>query len=103
VLERTGESGLLRALGLSRTGLRTMIGVESGLYGVIGAVLGLTLGVPYAWLSIVVLNLGAPLELPVGRLTVLFVTLAGITALAGLLPARRAARVSPVAALGTAE
>jgi putative ABC transport system permease protein len=103
VLERTQESGLLRALGLSRPGLRTMIGVESGLYGVIGSVLGLVLGVPYAWLSIMVLDLGAPLELPAGQLLVLVVALAAITALAGLLPARRAARVSPVVALGTAE
>ena len=37
VVERVRESGLLRAIGLSRTGLRTMLTVESGLYGVIGA------------------------------------------------------------------
>ncbi|MFK4103880.1 FtsX-like permease family protein [Streptomyces sp. NPDC019531] len=103
VLERTRESGLLRALGLSRSRLRFMIGIEAGLYGVLGGVLGLALGVPYAWLTVRVLNLGAPLLLPVGQLLAVFAGLVGITALAGLLPARRAARVSPVAALGTAE
>ncbi|MET7574309.1 FtsX-like permease family protein [Streptomyces sp. NPDC005492] len=102
VLERTRESGLLRALGLGRSGLRFMIGIEAGLYGVLGGVLGLALGVPYAWLTVRVLNLGAPLLLPVGQLLAVFAGLVGITALAGLLPARRAARVSPVAALGTA-
>ncbi|MFI6279229.1 FtsX-like permease family protein [Streptomyces sp. NPDC050988] len=103
VLERTRESGLLRALGLGRSGLRFMIGIEAGLYGVLGGVLGLALGVPYAWLAVRVLNIGAPLLLPVGQLLAVFAGLVGITALAGLLPARRAARVSPVAALGTTD
>ncbi|WP_329316952.1 ABC transporter permease [Streptomyces sp. NBC_01262] len=103
VLERTGESGLLRALGLGRSGLRLMIGMEAGLYGVIGGVLGLALGVPYAWLTIRVLNIDAPLLLPYGQLLVVFLGLVGVTALAGLLPARRAAQVSPVVAMGTTE
>ncbi|MFD4559866.1 FtsX-like permease family protein [Streptomyces sp. NPDC058469] len=103
VLERTRESGLLRALGLGRSGLRFMITAESGLYGVLGGLLGLALGVPYAWLAVRVLNIGAPLVLPYGQLLAVFLGLVVITALAGLLPARRAAQVSPVVALGTAE
>jgi putative ABC transport system permease protein len=103
VLERSRESGLLRALGLGRAGLRFMIGTEAGLYGVLGGVLGLALGVPYAWLTVRVLNIGAPLLLPVGQLLVVFLGLVAITALAGLLPARRAARVSPVVALGASD
>ncbi|MFI5998495.1 FtsX-like permease family protein [Streptomyces sp. NPDC051362] len=103
VMERTRESGLLRALGLGRSGLRFMIGMEAGLYGVIGGVIGLALGVPYAWLMIMVLNVGAPLPLPYGQLLVVFLCLACITGLAGLLPARRAAMVSPVGAMGTTE
>jgi putative ABC transport system permease protein len=103
VVERTREFGLLRALGLPRGGLRRLIGLEAALYGLIGAALGVLLGVPYAWLVVRVLNLGAPLRLPAGQLLLLFFALVTITAVAGLLPARRAVRVSPVAALGTVE
>lgn len=101
VVERIRESGLLRAVGLSRGGLRAMLTAESSLYGVIGATLGLALGIPYAWLSIKALGVNAPLALPVWQLAAVFVTLVGFTALAGVLPARRASRVSPVAALAT--
>ncbi|MDI1462617.1 ABC transporter permease [Catellatospora sp. KI3] len=100
VVERIRESGLLRAVGLSRAGLRTMLTTESGLYGVLGAVLGLLLGVPYAWLAVRALGLDAPLVLPVPALAGLFAALVALTALAGVLPARRASRVSPVTALG---
>jgi putative ABC transport system permease protein len=101
VVERVGESGLLRAVGLSRGGLRAMLTTESSLYGVIGATIGLLLGVPYAWLAVRALGLNAPLTLPVRQLALVFAALVLFTALAGVLPARRAARVSPVAALGT--
>ncbi|MEV6633084.1 FtsX-like permease family protein [Actinoplanes sp. NPDC051470] len=101
VVERVRESGLLRALGLSRGGLRAMLTAESGLYGVLGALLGLLLGVPYAWLAVSALGQNAPLTLPGFRLVAVFVVLVILTALAGVLPARRAARVSPVVALAT--
>ncbi|MEU8422805.1 FtsX-like permease family protein [Micromonospora sp. NPDC048835] len=100
VVERVRESGLLRAIGLSRTGLRTMLTVESGLYGVIGATIGLVLGIPYAWLAVRTLGIEAPLTAPLLPLAGLFVALVLLTALAGVLPARRASRVSPVVALG---
>lgn len=101
VVERVHESGLLRAVGLSRAGLRTMLTTEAGLYGLIGATLGLLLGVPYAWLSVEALGANAPLELPVLPLAGVFLALIALTAVAGMLPARRASRVSPVTALAT--
>ncbi|MFE6696532.1 FtsX-like permease family protein [Streptomyces sp. NPDC057718] len=103
VRERTRESGLLRALGLSRSGLRTSIGLEAGLYGALGSVLGLALGVAYAWLVIQALNLGSPLHLPYAQLGLLCAGLTAVTMLTGLLLSRHAARVSPVTALGTEE
>ena len=101
VVERVREAGLLRAVGLSRSGLRTMLTTEAALYGVIGAVIGLALGVPYAWLFVQSIGVNAPLSLPVGQLAAVFAVLVLFTALAGVLPARRAAKVSPVVALGT--
>jgi putative ABC transport system permease protein len=101
VVERIREAGLLRAVGLARAGLRTMLTTEAGLYGAIGAVLGLALGVPYAWLAVAALGVRAPLTLPVAQLAAVFAVLVALTAIAGLLPARRAARVSPVVALGS--
>jgi putative ABC transport system permease protein len=99
VLERTRESGLLRAIGLTRKELGRLVTVEAGLYGVIGAMLGLAIGVPYAWLAIISLGVEWPLQVPFFSVGVVVLVLAALTAGAGLLPARRAARVSPVAAL----
>jgi putative ABC transport system permease protein len=101
VVERIRESGLLRAVGLSRGGLRAMLTAESGMYGVVGATIGLALGIPYAWLSVGALGVNAPLQLPVFQLAGVFLALVAFTALAGVLPARRASMVSPVAALST--
>ncbi|MFI5891636.1 FtsX-like permease family protein [Actinoplanes sp. NPDC051513] len=100
VVERVRESGLLRAVGLSQGALRTMLTTESALYGVIGAGLGLVLGVPYAWLAVQALGVNAPLTLPIAQLALVFAILVLLTAAAGVLPARRAAKVSPVVALG---
>jgi putative ABC transport system permease protein len=99
VLERTRESGLLRAIGLTRKELGRMVTAEAGLYGVIGALIGLAIGIPYAWLAIVSLGVDWPMQVPVVAVGAVVVILAALTAGAGLLPARRAARVSPVAAL----
>jgi putative ABC transport system permease protein len=99
VLERTRESGLLRAIGLTRGELGRMVTTEAGLYGVVGAVIGLAVGIPYAWLAIISLGIEWPLQVPVVPVGVVVLALAALTAGAGLLPARRAARVSPVAAL----
>ncbi|MER6014248.1 ABC transporter permease [Streptomyces bluensis] len=102
-IERTREFGLLRALGLGGGALRRTITLEAGLYGVLGGVLGLALGVPYAWLLLRIVITSAPLRLPGGQLLVVFTGLAALTALAGLLPARRATRVTPMTALGGTE
>lgn len=99
VLERTRESGLLRAIGLTRGELSRLITAEAGLYGIVGSVIGLAIGIPYAWLAIISLGVEWPLQVPFGPVSVVVVVLAALTAGAGLLPARRAARVSPVAAL----
>ncbi|TDB82738.1 FtsX family ABC transporter permease [Micromonospora sp. KC721] len=101
VVERVRESGLLRAVGLSRAGLTVMLTTEAALYGALGATVGVLLGLPYAAMAIKVFHRTVPVELPFGQLAVAVVVLTALTALAGLLPARRAARVSPIEALAT--
>ena len=102
-IERTREFGLLRALGLGGGALRRTITMEAGLYGVLGGVLGLALGVPYGWLLVRIAVTDAPLRLPGAQLLLVFTGLAALTALAGLLPARRATRITPMTALGGTE
>ncbi|MCC9172954.1 ABC transporter permease [Arthrobacter sp. zg-Y179] len=102
VLERTRESSLLRALGLTRGQLRGMLALEAVLIAGVAALMGSILGSLYGWLgaesalgSFTTVALSLPwLQL----LAVLAVALlAGLAA--SVLPARRAARLSPVAGL----
>ncbi|WIX82601.1 ABC transporter permease [Amycolatopsis carbonis] len=97
VLERVRESALLRAIGLSRRRLRTMITLESAVYGLLGSVLGLVIGLVHAWLAVLALGEDWPLRVPVLPLAAVVVALVVLSAAAGLVPARRAARVSPAA------
>lgn len=102
VIERTRESAVLRALGLTRRQLRVMLAVEGTLIAGIGAVVGIGLGVVFGWAGAASVIGGVyhpALVLPVGELALLLAggVLAGLVASA--LPGRRAARTAPVAAL----
>lgn len=101
IVERTTESGLLRALGLSRAGLRGSIVLESAVFGLVGAAIGLVLGIMYAALLLGTLQLGIGVVVPFGELAAVAAVLVVLTLLAGWLPSRRAARISPVEALAT--
>jgi putative ABC transport system permease protein len=106
VIERTREQALLRALGLTRGQLRRTLAVEALLVAGVAVAVGIPLGLLYGWAGTATL-LGAAIDeevllaVPVGRLALI----AGVALLAGLLasvlPARRAVRVSPAAALAT--
>jgi putative ABC transport system permease protein len=99
VHERTRESALLRALGLTRPQLRRMLSVEALVLGLIGALVGVVLGIVFGWAAMRAMLDGAVMSVPVPRI-VLFVALAGVAGvLAAVLPARRAARASIVGSL----
>lgn len=103
VVERKREFGLLRALGLSGAAVHRMVTVECALYGVLGGVLGLALGLPYSWLVVRVAETSAPFSVPAGQLAAVFTALVLVTAAAGMVPALRASRTSPTVAVGQAE
>ncbi|WP_322937627.1 FtsX-like permease family protein [Nocardioides bizhenqiangii] len=103
VLERGREHALLRALGLTRRQLRTMLGAEAVLLSAVATLLGTGLGVVFAWAGVRALVEpaieGAGVVLPWEQLAVVLLV-SGIAALlAAVLPARRAARVAPAAGL----
>ncbi|GAB3136491.1 FtsX-like permease family protein [Micromonospora sonneratiae] len=102
VLERTRESALLRALGLTRGQLRATLMIESVLIALMGAALGLVLGVGSAWLiSRVAASSAMPMTMtvPFGQLGLALATTVLAAPLATLLPARRAARRSITAGM----
>ncbi len=98
--ERTRELGMLRAIGMSRRQVRTMIRYEAVITALIGAILGMVIGVIFAALIAQPLkDEGFALSYPVGTLIVLlvFAALAGV--LAAIAPARRASRLDVLEAL----
>jgi putative ABC transport system permease protein len=98
VLERTRESALLRAFGLTGRGLRWMISMEAVLLGVMGAVAGVAFGVGFGWATgrAFLRTYGGPVSYPILQMAG-YIALAGVAALlASVIPARRAARLTVI-------
>jgi putative ABC transport system permease protein len=103
VIERTREVGLLRAVGLSRRQLRRMVRLESVIVAVLGAALGVGMGLVFGIaLQRAVADQGVDvLAIPWWQLAG-FVALAAVAGvLAAVLPARRAAGLDVLTAIGT--
>lgn len=104
VAERTREFGTLRSLGATRRQVRRVVLVEAISMSVVSTILGLLLGLAIAKVLLVMVSKLFEVELEglaVGAGSVVLSAGVGIvvTLIAALIPARRAARVSPVDAL----
>ncbi|MFC4947475.1 FtsX-like permease family protein [Pseudonocardia sp. GCM10023141] len=100
ITERTRETGLLRAIGLGRGGVRAMVAWEAALSGAGAAVLGAVLGSAYGVLAVRTLGLGSTtVAVPGWSLAGLVVGVVAVAVLAALIPAVRAGRVAPIRAL----
>jgi putative ABC transport system permease protein len=107
VAQRTRELGLLRCVGADAGQVRRSVVLEALLIGLVAALAGLGFGYGVAVVLRVLIDMGPlPGHLPGGSLVVSARTVAAAlvvgclaTVLSALAPARRAGRVSPVAAL----
>ena len=100
VLERTRELGMLRAIGMTRRQVRRMVRHESVVTALIGATLGIAIGLFLAALATAALSgEGLRFAVPVGSLVAFAVIAAGAGVLAAIGPARRASRLDPLRAL----
>ena len=97
IQERARELGLLRAVGMDRRQVRSMVAWEAVIVAAIGSVVGLGLGAFLGWA--VSRDLDLPATVPAGQLLVVAVAACAVAVLAAALPARRAARVDVVRAV----
>ena len=104
VAERTRENGLLRALGLTRRQMKSLLALEALFLSLTGALIGVGMGVAFGWVGVMSL----PVEGATPVLSVPWLQLVGVGVVAVLsalvaswLPGRRAAKVSPSEALAT--
>ena len=101
VLERTREIGLLRAVGMLRRQVRQMVLTEAVTVAIFGALLGVVVGMLFgiATASAMPESAVRTVAVPVGTLIGIVVAAAVFGTLAGLLPARRAARLDVLRAI----
>jgi len=101
--ERTRELGLLRAIGMARSQLRSMIRSEAAIIACLGATMGVVVSLFFGWALVASMrHLGVTeLVFPVAQLSglVALATVAGM--LAGVLPARRAAGLAVLQAISS--
>jgi putative ABC transport system permease protein len=98
--ERRRELGMLRAIGMSRRQVRTMVRYEAVITALIGAILGMILGMIFAFLIAQPLkDEGFTISYPAGSLVALLIAAAFLGVLAAIPPARRASRLDVLESL----
>jgi putative ABC transport system permease protein len=103
IVERTREIGLLRAVGMTRRQLAAMIRAEAVLVAALALVLAVGLGTVTGAAGVQVVARGTDMtvHLPYAQLLVVLAAATVTGLLAGMLPARRAARTDVLTAIAT--
>ena len=103
VIERTHEIGLLRAVGMRRRQVRSMIRSEAVILSIFGAILGLVIGTPMGLALVTALRKDGITEtsVPYSTLAIFLIVAAVFGLIAGGWPARRAAKLDVLAAIAT--
>lgn len=105
VLQRTREIGLLRAVGMTRGQLARSIVLEGVLIALVGGIIGLIGGLIAGWIPLRLFTFAItgylyPMVVPWKHLALALATAAGMGCTVSLLPARRAARLGVLEAIG---
>lgn len=102
VTERTSEIGLKKALGATSSDILTEFLIESVLVTVIGGIFGILTGAALGWLISIIATasgLAWTFTVPLYAIAIGFGVSATIGILFGVLPARQASKLDPIAAL----
>jgi putative ABC transport system permease protein len=97
VTERTREIGIRKAIGARRGDVLIQFLVESVILALVGGLLGVLFGVGFA--KTVTLLIGMPSATPLWAVTAGLLVAASVGVFFGVYPARKAARLDPIAAL----
>lgn len=97
VVERTREIGIRKALGASNSAILTQFMIEAVSISMLGGVVGAGTGVFIAFGSSLVF--GFPFVVSSASIVVGFILSTGVGLVAGVIPARNAAQLDPIAAL----
>ncbi len=97
VTERTREIGIMKAVGARRRDVMQLFLVESVILGLIGAVVGVLVGLGVGYLGVTLLEW--PMVYPIDWIVIAIVVGVGVGVGSGLYPAWRGARVDPIEAL----
>ncbi|MBL8159837.1 ABC transporter permease [Candidatus Saccharibacteria bacterium] len=108
VLERTSQIGLMKALGMRKFDVGSLFRFEAAFIGLLGGAIGIGLALAAGYFGNPLINealdLGEGVNLLVFQwepIAVLLAALMLIAVIAGLLPARKAAKLDPIEALRT--
>ncbi|RQG91128.1 FtsX-like permease family protein [Natrarchaeobius halalkaliphilus] len=97
VTERTREIGIMKAVGATKRDVMQLFLVESVILGMIGALVGVGLGLAIGYLGVNFLEW--PMAYPIDWIGIAIAMGVGVGVVSGLYPAWRAARVDPIEAL----